>query len=119
MKIISFAWTTAAFKAKRKYVTRRDWLPQYAKQFKIGDVCQAYDKQARFGGVKIGLIKILDKYKEDISKMPEEDFEKEGFAYMEENSIPIWDKPPRQAFEDWKKEGGTYWVIRFDILELT
>ncbi len=99
MKIISFAWTTGAFKARRKSVTRRQWIDKYAKQFKVGDVCQAYDKSPRFKGIKIGLVKILEIYKEDIQKMPEKDFENEGFAYMEENSISIWGKPPREAFE--------------------
>lgn len=45
--------------------------------------------------------------------MPPEDYEKEGFAYMQEKGLKIWGKKPQQAFDDWKLEGGFYWVIDF------
>jgi hypothetical protein len=56
--------------------------------------------------------------KEHMSRMPEEDFEREGFKFMEEQGIKIWGKEPREAFSDWKGEDGILWVVDFDILSV-
>lgn len=45
--------------------------------------------------------------------MSPEDYEKEGFAYLQEEGLKIWGKKPQHAFDDWKLEGGFYWVIDF------
>lgn len=113
MMIISFSWTTDAFLADRKTVTRREWTTDYAKRFKPRDICKAYDKQPRFGGKQIGLIKVRSLTYENIKAMPNSDFENEGFAYMEEQGLKIWKKSPRHAFKDWRNDGGMYWVLRF------
>lgn len=117
MMIISFSWLAEAFKAARKDVTRRTWTPEYAKRVKPRKICQAYDKQPRFGGKRIGYIHVNSLTWEDISDMPDPDFENEGFKFMEEQGLNIWGKPPRQAFEDWRDEGGMYWVLRFNKVE--
>lgn len=117
-KIISFAWTTPAIVAKRKTVTRREWNDKYAKRFKVGDICQPYDKNPMYGGkpIKDRMIRIVSVKKEDIKTMPNQDFEHEGFAYLEEQGLTIWGKPPRKAFEEWREEGGIYWVVRFEYV---
>ena len=112
--IVSFAWTNGAFLAGRKSRTRREWDDAYARRFKAGDVAQAYDKSPRYGGKKIGEILIKDIRYLNTRDMTEEDYEKEGFAYMEEKGIKIWNKEARRAFEDWKKEAKDYWVIDFE-----
>ncbi len=117
MMIISFAWTTPALLAGEKTRTRRDWSDEYAKKFKVGDLIQAYDKQPRFKGKKVAIIKITNIEKEDISLMPDEDYIKEGFAYLERINKEIFGKNPRTAFQEWREEGGEYWVIDFEILE--
>lgn len=120
MMIISFAWTTPAFLADRKSVTRRTWFPEYAKRFKPtkkGKICQAYDKNPRFGGRRIGELEVRSLAWEDIKTMPDEDYENEGFKFMEEQGLKIWNKHPWQAFEDWRKEGGWYWVLRFNKIK--
>lgn len=118
MMIVSFNWTTDAFIAGRKTKTRRQWTDKYAKRFKTGDICKAYDKQPRFGGVQIGLIKITkDPYMQHLSDMPSSDFEAEGFAYMEEHGIEIWGKDAHQAFEDWRCEDGYRWVVEFEKIK--
>lgn len=115
MMIISFAWTTDSFLANRKDVTRRTWTPVYARRFKEGDLCKAYDKQPRFGGKQIGVITVLrDPYWEHISLMPDSDFECEGFAYMAEKGLKIWRKEPRDAFEEWRHQDAYFWVLRFE-----
>lgn len=114
--IISMAWTSAAFIAGRKNVTRRQWKDEYAKRFKVGYVHDVWDKSPRFGGKFIGKLRIISIKKESISKMPDENYENEGFAYMSEKGLTIWGKEPHQAFEDWRNEGGMYWKILFEKL---
>ena len=54
---------------------------------------------------------------EHISTMPDEDYEKEGFAYLEEQGKKMWGKTPRQAFDDWRKMNLSYWVVDFVKLD--
>ncbi len=117
MKIISFAWTTGAFLAGRKCRTRRYWNDDYAARFKERELVQAFDRQPRFGGKKIGVIEIIGIRKGNTSELIEEDFEAEGFKFMEEEEILIWKKNPRKAFEDWKKQHEDVWVIDFRRIE--
>ena len=112
--IISFAWTTPAFLARRKTRTRREWSDDYAKRFHVGDIVQAWDHVPRVKGAKkIGELKITGLKKESISLMPDGDFEKEGFAYLAENSYSFLDQEPHDYFDKWKSAGGDYWVIDF------
>ena len=55
MKIISFAWTTEALLAGIKTCTRRDWNDDYARRFKNGEFCQAFDRNPRAGGKRVGI----------------------------------------------------------------
>jgi len=80
-----------------------------------GRIHDAYDRQPRFGGRKIGTFTIIAMKKEHMSTMPDEDYEREGFKFMEENRIEIWGKEPRQAFEDWRETDDTLWVVDFEI----
>ncbi len=120
---ISFAWTTPAFLSQQKTATRRDWPEEYAKRFKEGDLLFAYDKQARFGGSKIGIIQLTaDPSFEPMSKMPDSDYEAEGFKYLHENPhlIPKSMKidVSWEGFNAWRNSGGNKWVIRFGICEI-
>jgi len=117
MKIISFAWTTPALLAGEKTRTRRNWSDKYAKRFKVGDLIQAYDRQPRFKGKRVAIIKILNIKKENISLMPNKDYKKEGFAYLEKINKKIFGENPKMAFQEWRKEGGKYWVIDFEVLK--
>ncbi len=117
MKIISFAWTTPALLSGEKTRTRREWNDKYAKQFKVGDLIQAYDKQPRFKGKRVAIIKITSIKKENISLMPKEDYHKEGFAYLEKIGEKIFKKNPKIAFKEWKEEGEDYWVIDFELVK--
>lgn len=117
MMIISFAWTTEPLLAGRKTRTRRDWALNHSKKFKVGDLVQAYDKLPIHGGRRVAIIKITGIKHEHISEMPDEDYEKEGFAYMEEQGLTIWGKKIREAFEEWRKDDDYYWVIDFELVE--
>lgn len=118
MMIISFAWTTKALLAGRKSRTRREWTANYAKRFKVGDLVQVYDKQPRFGGKRVAIIRITGKKYEPVSMMPDSDYEKEGFKFMAENGLKIWDKHPKKAFREWREENGCHYIIDFELVKI-
>lgn len=115
--IISFAWTTDALLAERKKVTRRDWKKEYAARFREGTVQDAYDLLPRVHGKKVGNVKIARApYPEATRNIPDEDFEGEGFAYMEEHGLRIQGIPPREFFEAWRQSNQVLFVVRFDLV---
>jgi len=117
MKIISFAWTMPALKAKRKKVTRRNWNDKYARQFKAGEKVLAYDKNPRMGGKQIGIILLTqDPYQESTEYMPDSDYEAEGLAYLEEQGLLIRGMSPLTFWKAWKAAKETLWVIRFELI---
>lgn len=118
MKEISFSWTTTAFLAGAKTVTRRDWKDPYAKTFKKGEIVAAYDKQRRFGGHKIGLIKLTQApYKESTADIPEDDWFNEGFPVLEGEGQLVDGVLPAVFWLMWHDDPKDLWVIRFRIVE--
>jgi uncharacterized protein YqfB (UPF0267 family) len=113
MMIVSFAHTTPAFLANRKTRTRRDWVESHAKKFHVGDVVKAYDKSPRVHGKLVGYLRVTGLTRENVALMTEEDFEKEGFAYLQEQGILMWGKIPRAAFDDWIDTEQDYYVLDF------
>ncbi|EIE02421.1 hypothetical protein [Leptospira licerasiae] len=123
MKIISFAYTTPAFLAKEKTVTRRDWNDDYAARFKKGEEIQGWNKSPRFQGKRVGIIRLIEKpYKESTLIMPDEDYEKEGFGYLDRNpdlkTGPYRGKDLKKIFNEWKQSAVSLWVVRFEYLEV-
>lgn len=115
--IISYAWTTDALLARRKTCTRRDWSKEYAARFRAGTGHMAYTRQARFGGKHIGDVLIRQvPYPERTRDIPDDDFEAEGFAFMEEKGLLIQKITPRQFFEDWRGSNQVLFVVRFDLV---
>ena len=115
--IISYAWTTEALLAKRKKVTRRDWSREYAARFHAGAVHLAYDRNPRIGGKKVGDVQIERvPYPERLCDIPDEDFELEGLAYMEEKGTLILGKTPREFFNAWRSFRDVVFVVRFDLV---
>ena len=118
MRIISFAWTTPALLAGCKTVTRREWLQKFADGWRKGTVAQAYDKNPRFKGKRVGHIELTqDPYQERTCDIPDEDYEAEGFGYMERNNILIRGKTPREFWNAWREGPGELWVVRFRLLD--
>lgn len=124
MKIISFAQTTPALRAKRKSCTRRDWTTRYALSFQQDELVQAWDKLPRAHGKRIGTIRVTVKpYLEHLSLMPDSDYENEGFAFFSEfpEALPKHSGPMGvsfEAFNQWRQQDETLWVVRFVIEEL-
>ena len=127
-RIISFAWTSPALQANAKTVTRREWDPDYARQFKAGDLVQAWDKSPRVRGAKkIATIRLTaaPTYERD-ADAPDSDYEAEGFPWLADNQHLLPASVRKQArvtlsreyFDAWRRAGGSSWVVRFDLVEL-
>ena len=115
--IISFAWTTPALMAGRKHKTRRSWPESYAKKFHAGQIVDGYDRSPRYGGKLARKIRLLkDPYQQPTEQMTEQDFEDEGFKWMEEQKMLMRGRSPREFFEEWKEAGELVWVVEFDPL---
>ena len=126
--IVSFSYTTPALAAGRKDTTRRKWNDEYAQRVaaRCPFTADAWDFSPRVGPArarqglskprKVGVIRIVSVTKEDIATMPDSDFEREGFAYLKEAGLTIWDEDPREAFQAWRADGGDWWVVRFEWL---
>lgn len=84
MMFISFAWTTQVYLDGKKTETRRFWSRYYADMFwrtaqRNNGYVKAYDKNPRFGGKPIGLIKLVCKpFKQSLSLVTDEDEKAEG-----------------------------------------
>jgi len=124
---ISFGWTAAPFVMRQKFCTRRNWKLIHAEKFHKDREVVAIDTDRRCGGKPIGLIKLTqDAMLESTSCMPDADFKKEGFAFLEKHSYLIkGGNAPflkhgsmRAFFEWWKKQDEALYTVRFDILEV-
>lgn len=118
MREISFNWTVTAFLAGVKTVTRRDWKDSYAKTFKKGELLAAYDKQRRFGGQRIGTIKLTKApYKESTALIPEDDWYAEGLHVLEGEGKFVNGHTPGHFWLLWKSQPVDLWVVRFRVVE--
>lgn len=117
MRIISFAWTTPAIRARRKTCTRRDWNDNYAQRFQKGEFIAAYDRSPRYGGHQIAVIRLTDKpYKEATCKAPPQDWEAEGFAYLSSIGAKVNGLTPVELWQRWLHSDKKLWVVRFEIV---
>ena len=122
MRIISFAWTTPALLVRppRKTVTRREWSVGYAALFARGDLVQAYSRNPRWNGRPVATIRLTrDPYPESTRYAPEEDFEAEGFAYLEEIGAKVDGLTPRALWRAWHLHPQDLWVIRFEVVRVS
>lgn len=139
--IISFGYTSPAFLAGAKTVTRRAWsLRTVASYFKgesievstgrlIGGVRhQAWDKVPHAGGRQIGWIRLTHvPVCRPLEEMTDQDYQDEGFEWFAahpEIDLPpaakkqIWYPKPgetwRESFERWRTSGLRLYVVRFE-----
>jgi len=118
MKIISFAWTTAALLAGQKTCTRRKWDDGYASNFWERDYIQAYDRSPRYGGKRVAVIQLTCKpYKEALCHVPDSDWYTEGFEYLTNIGAKVNGIAPQQLWEEWKRTKAKIWVIRFEVIK--
>ncbi len=122
------AWVWPAFVGRAKSVTRRQWTDDYARRFHQGDVCLVYDRSPRVHGSPIGRLRLTaDPSREHISTMPDEDYAREGFAFMEAHrhlipkSSPLRERPSwslKDYFDWWRQQDACYYVVRFAIVDV-
>lgn len=125
-KIVSFAWTSPALISGNKTVTRRGWDDDYARRFKPGEIVHAYNRSPRHRGEHIATLRIVSVTKEPDSLTPGSDYEAEGFAWLEAHPdelpkgkrLAYLEAVSRDAFDEWREDGGESWVCRFEIVEI-
>lgn len=117
MKSISFAWTTPALLAGRKTVTRRDWKESWARSFREGELVGAYDRQPRFQGKQVAVIRLTEApYLESTAQAPDSDYEAEGFGYLQERGIMVDGLLPEKLWRVWRVSPRSMWVVRFELV---
>ena len=120
MKIISFAWTTPALLAGVKTVTRRQWDPRDASTFHAGDLVAAYDRQPRYRGRQVAVIRLTeDVYPEPSDLAPDGDWEAEGFGWLEERGLKVDGLTPRAIWKAWHLYPRDFFVVRFELVDVT
>lgn len=134
-RIISFGWTTPALLAGAKTCTRRDWKDRYARTFRPGEVCTAYDRNPRVHGKPVARIQIesvSDRRVPMIETLPS-DYAKEGFLWFDQHPEERAEALPKlmgglglerwpavtmaELFENWVMSGQSLYVVRFKLLE--
>lgn len=116
--IISFAYTTPALIAGQKTVTRRHWKGDYADRFKAGTEVTAYDRSPRAGGKPVARLRLTqDVQLEPDADAPDSDYDAEGFAFLYE-APGKFRSFTREDFADWRREGGSSHVVRFEVVEI-
>jgi len=119
MRPISFAWTTPALLAGVKTVTRRDWKATHAARHHAGDLLAAYDRQARYGGKQVAVIRLTaDPVLESTAAAPESDYQAEGFEWLQDRGIKVDKLDPRALWTAWRVFPRDLWVVRFELVEI-
>jgi len=118
---ISFAHTTDAVIMERKRETRRQWAVSHAQKFRANQVVDFWNKNPRNGGQKMGSIILVNgPYRENTSKLVfPQDYEAEGFAFMEERGQEIQGMPPLIFFQQWKVKKLLLFVVEFKLYLLS
>ena len=120
MKIVSFARTTAALKARQKTVTRREWKDSHASRFSPGELVAAWSAAPYRGGKPVGIIRVKSVTREPTCLIPDEDWKAEGFDYMTRRGINVGPELScSQLWEQWRKDKTkqTY-VLRFEVVKI-
>jgi len=125
--------TWPAFPALAKTVTRRQWKPRTRAWYQRGRVFDCYDRAAFHGGRLLARARCTcNAYEEPIADMPDEDWEGEGFKWMNEHPVAIPEKAREclwsahdcsfHAFELWrvacKSLNVVVTVCRFEIVHV-
>lgn len=125
--IISFAWTTPALLAGAKTMTRRAWKQQQAAKFRAGMLVDAWDHVPRVRGArKVATIRITrDPWQQRTSLMTEDDFKREGIAWLVQSGIKPRDVAGVTPTHSWRQWWGQWiqadelvYVVEFELVEV-
>jgi len=114
------AMVTASFASGSKEVTRRNWAERTRRLFQEGTTTLVWNRQARFGGEPIGVLRLTEPPKvESTADMPDDDYYHEGFHYLDERYYESHEEwPLKPLFMDWRRKDQILTVIRFSIVEI-
>lgn len=119
--IVSFGLTSPAVIARRKTKTRRDWKPKHAAKFKAGVIFDAWNTSPRNitkGPHKIARCRVTrDAYQEPSNAFPDEDWEPEGFNYLDEIGA-YGSAGAAKVVTEWFTKPRALWVLWFEVLEV-
>lgn len=109
-------------------MTRRDWNPTHAAKFKAGMLVDAWDTSPRMKPYrikkglpaprKVATIRLtVDPRLERLTDIPPEDWEREGFAYLQPRGIKVDGVSPAVLYQRWTDSKDLAWVVRFEVVE--
>lgn len=116
--ILSFARTTAALLAGAKSVTRREWSDRTYNMWekRIGQDFCCWSKSPHRNGKLIAVARLVSVTRQPTFRIPDSDWEAEGFAYMELHGINVdKDLSCAELWEQWRHDRELITsVIRFE-----
>lgn len=122
--ILSFAQTTEAVKALAKDRTRRRWTPKHAQRFvryyhegRLIDAWNTTPRNVRGNPHKFATIRLTEEPFES-NDYPDEDWQREGFAYLSAHGLKVDGQRPEELWAYWRRERPMLWVVSFAIEEL-
>lgn len=119
-----------------KGVTRRDWKMVHAQKFRHDTMHDGLNRRLEYHGEAIGRFMVLqDAHKEPLSKMPTNDYELEGFKWLQDNPQYLPKTQMKRILEAtgerqfgantmwkyfrwWRNSGEVLWVVRLKGHEL-
>mgnify|MGYP001559832082 CR=1 FL=1 len=124
---LSFGWTVPALLAGRKTRTTRAWSAPYAMLFRVGETIDAWDRSPKYDGRRVARLRVTrDSYPQNTRHMPDDAYEREGFAFLDEQGwrpLPMAlapgtapDRMWRALFERWRASAKDQWVVEFVLI---
>lgn len=120
LPMISMGRTSPPWVNEEKSVTRRDWSTATARKFPNKQLFMAYSKQPMFGGEPLGIGQMIaDPFKQSTLEMGSEDYDNEGFHYLDLRHRDIKGTLPLiKACIRWKDSDQMLTVVPFMIIEV-
>lgn len=116
-RYLSFAWTVPAIMERRKDTTRRTWDPATARLFPRGTWFWGTDRALYRNGRRICLGRIsTDPFVQNTRDMDPDEFNREGFDYLESIGATVGDCGPRELWRRWTEDPRELVVVRFEVV---
>lgn len=121
--ILSFGWTTPALIAGAKSRTRRHWAPKHAawfvRAYHEGTLIDAWNtapRNPRGNPHKVATIRLTEEPRES-NEYPDEDWLREGFAYLSAHGLKVDGQTPEELWAYWRRERPKLWVVCFEVVQ--
>lgn len=118
-RLLYFGPMSVALLKGRKTSVRVPFASRRSVAFQPGELVPAYDQRPKRGGKPIAMLRITDRpYRMNSADATEEDYEIEGFAYLEEQGQTFGHEEPRRYWEAAKAAKADVCVIRFQVVDI-